>query len=79
MLARHNQKIELVVNLQVAEAVLQERIAGRLTCVKCGATYHIVKRPPAVMNKCDACGGELQSRSDDSIDIYKIRLAAYHK
>ena len=79
MLSKYHRQIDLVVALEIPEMVLLERVAGRLTCNNCGRTYHVVKRPPEVKNRCDACGSPLVSRSDDTAEIYKNRLATYHE
>lgn len=74
-----NNKIDLVINLDVAEEVLLERITGRRTCSKCKAIYHIKNHPPKVKDICDHCGQALTQRVDDTAASLKTRLIAYNK
>lgn len=73
-----NRPIDLVINVDVDEAKLIDRIAGRRMCKGCGASYHIKNLPPKVEGVCDVCGGELYIRKDDNVDALKVRLDAYH-
>ena len=52
-------------------------MAGRRVCTKCGATYNIVDNPPKVPGRCDACGGPLAQRDDDTEDAIRRRLEIY--
>ena len=45
---------------------------------KCGATYHVSFNEPKTEGKCDACGGDLYQRADDTEETVKQRLNAYH-
>jgi len=67
-----------VVDVQVPEAVLHERLGGRLSCPKCGASYHKTLNPPKASNACDACGSELITRKDDRPEAIAQRLEEYH-
>jgi len=71
------QKIDVVLNIDVPDGELVKRVTGRRMC-KCGATYHVQFNPPKVEGKCDACGGELYQRADDTEETVKERLQAYH-
>jgi adenylate kinase len=71
------QKIDVVLNIDVPDQELVKRVTGRRMC-KCGATYHVQFNPPKVEGKCDACGGELYQRADDTEETVKERLQAYH-
>ena len=77
MLAEHGRKLDRVILMRVDEAVLIERIAGRITCRKCGASYHERFSPPRVAGVCDGCGGELMHRADDRREAVATRLEAY--
>ena len=70
--------IELVINVDVDENKLIDRISGRRMCKGCGASYHVTNLPPKVEGVCDVCGGELYIRKDDNVDALKVRLDAYH-
>lgn len=79
MLAHVGQRIDAVIELQVDDAALTERIAGRYTCAKCGASYHDEFKKPHVEGICDVCGSrEFSRRADDNRDTVATRLTAYH-
>ncbi|AHF05917.1 adenylate kinase [Desulfitobacterium metallireducens] len=71
-------KLDGVLNIEVAEAKLIERLTGRRICRQCGATYHMVFNPPSADGVCDKCGGELYQRSDDTLETAKNRLDVYN-
>jgi adenylate kinase len=71
------RELNAVVALQIAEETLIARLAGRLTCPQCGATYHVQAAPPAREGFCDACGASLIVREDDKPDSIRTRLALY--
>lgn len=66
-----------VLNLQVKDSVIVERITGRLICKNCGHIMHRTYNPPRKEGLCDNCGGELYQRSDDTEEVVKTRLDAY--
>ena len=69
-----------VIELQVDDAALVERISGRFTCAKCGEGYHDKFKLPKAANTCDACGGrDFLRRSDDNAETVRARLEAYHR
>ena len=68
--------IDCVIELDVKDEVLVERLSGRRVCVKCGATYHL-----SMLNgetKCAKCGDELIQRNDDKAETVLNRLEVYH-
>lgn len=67
--------ITAVVNLQIDESLLLQRLTGRRICDKCGRPHHIsrMKGP-----HCEKCGGELVTRQDDSEDVIISRMKIYH-
>jgi len=80
MLAEKALRLDMVIELQVDDAALVERIAGRYTCAKCGAGYHDTFQQPKVEGLCDACGShEFTRRADDNRDTVVARLEAYHR
>ncbi len=80
MLAERGLRIDAVLSLQVDEAVLTERIAGRFTCAACGTGYHDSFKPPAVAGTCDVCGGHaFTRRADDNRETVAARLEAYRR
>ncbi len=78
MLAKAGKKLDRVVEMEVDEKALTERIVGRFTCAKCGAGYHDKFKRPKVEGICDACGSkEFTRRKDDNAETMKTRMAAY--
>ncbi|MDK2798988.1 MAG: adenylate kinase [Clostridiales bacterium] len=71
--------IDKVLSLEVPEEKIIQRISGRRQCNECGATYHVIYKPPKQENKCDVCGGELIMRKDDAPETVKNRLRVYHE
>ncbi|WP_062107628.1 adenylate kinase [Bacillus niameyensis] len=74
ILAEIEKKIDYVINIDVDQSVLMERLTGRRICKKCGSTYHLVFNPPSEEGICDRCGGELYQRPDDNKETVKNRL-----
>jgi adenylate kinase len=69
-----------VIELQVDDAALVDRIAGRFTCARCGAGYHDSFKQPRNPGVCDSCGGtEFTRRADDKAETVAARLEAYHR
>jgi len=79
MLARKGLKLDRVILMSVDEAALIERITGRFSCAKCGASYHDRFKRPRVEGVCDVCGNrEFVRRADDKAETVKARLDAYN-
>lgn len=66
-----------VVNFEVDDPLILSRILGRQVCRGCGKIYHVVTMPSRVKGVCDACGGEVYTRPDDSEQTVRARLAEY--
>ncbi len=79
MLASHGSQINATPVLTVPDEALIARLTGRRVCRNCGATYHVIFNPPQADGVCDACGGELYQRSDDSLETVHNRLYVYYK
>ena len=73
------QTLDTVVYFDVSEPELLRRLTGRRVCRKCGHTYHLVSNPPKRAGVCDACGGELYQRDDDSEATVRNRLLVYQR
>ena len=71
-------KIDCVLNLNVADEAIINRLSGRLECSKCAATFHKIYRKPKTEGVCDLCGGKLVTRADDTPETVKSRLSTYH-
>lgn len=76
-IAARGETLVAVVHIAVPRDVLMERLTGRLTCRECGRTYHKLFNPPTQEGICDACGGELYVRSDDTEEAVARRLEIY--
>jgi adenylate kinase len=82
-------KIDLVLNIQMPEDILVEKISARRVCRECGDIYNVadirrngIEMPPMlpkVTGKCDKCGGELYQRPDDKSEVIKERLKNYRE
>jgi adenylate kinase len=78
ILVEIEKPIDVVLNFEVPDEDLVERISGRLMC-KCGASYHKTFNPPEKDGICDACGAEIYQRADDTADAVQNRLDVYKK
>jgi adenylate kinase len=79
LFARAGLALDRVVFFEVSRDELLRRLTGRRVCRACGRTFHLVSAPPKVAGKCDACGGELYQREDDSEATVATRLDVYEK
>jgi adenylate kinase len=80
LLAEREAGLDAVIELQVDDDALVERVSGRFTCASCGAGYHDRFKRPKVEGVCDVCGGkEFKRRADDNAETVRARLEAYHR
>ncbi len=78
LLGKRGRSLDHVIELEVDEDKLIERITGRYTCAKCGAGYHDRFKLPAVAGFCDVCGStEFKRRPDDNAETVRTRMAEY--
>ena len=70
-----DREIDAVINIEVPEEELMNRLTGRRICEKCGTTYHLVFNPPIVDGICDIDGGKLYQREDDNPETVSNRLS----
>jgi len=70
--------VDKVLNIELADEVIVERLSGRRVCLKCGAAYHVKFNPPEVEGICGVCGDKLVVRDDDKEDVILNRLSVYH-
>lgn len=70
--------LDVVIDLDVPEDIVLERISNRRVCVDCGTNYS-VKSPPRYDWTCDVCGGEVVQRDDDTPEAVRKRLDLYNK
>ncbi|NLI68839.1 MAG: adenylate kinase [Bacilli bacterium] len=69
-----NKQIDYVIQVDVPAEKLIERLTGRRVCPSCGATYHVINKPPKTEGVCDNCGTELVQRDDDKEETVQKRL-----
>lgn len=80
MLSSKGTKLDVVIELEVDDRVLVDRISGRYTCAKCGTGYHDRNHKPKVDGVCDKCGStEFKRRADDNAETVATRLQDYYK
>ncbi|MGW0708788.1 adenylate kinase [Streptomyces sp. NPDC002643] len=79
MLDEESMKLDAVLDLEVPEEEVVKRIAGRRICRNDSAhVFHVTYKQPKQEGVCDACGGELYQRDDDSEETVRKRLEVYH-
>ena len=78
-LAKIGEKVDFAINVDVPDENIVNRMSGRRTCPKCGASYHVQFMPPKKEGICDVCGAELVQRDDDKPETVKERLRVYHE
>lgn len=78
LLGERQRKLTHVIELEVNEDALVERIIGRFSCSTCGAPYHDIFKLPKVQDTCDVCGGhDFKRRPDDNEETVRNRMAEY--
>jgi adenylate kinase len=77
LLAERETPLDVVLRLSVPQDEVVRRLTGRRTCSGCDRIYHLVFDPPAAPGVCDACGGELVQRDDDTEAVVLNRLEVY--
>lgn len=79
LLEEKSKNLDVVIEMQVEDDPLINRITGRSTCGKCGEGYHDEFKKPAVEGVCDKCGAnDFVRRADDNEETVRSRLVAYH-
>jgi adenylate kinase len=78
LLGERGRKLDRVIELEVDEEALVERITGRFACANCGASYHDRFKLPQRQGTCDVCGAhEFKRRPDDNEQTVRTRMAEY--
>lgn len=70
---------EIVLDIQVPDEVIIERLSARRICSECGTIFNIKSHPERGDDVCTACGGRLIQRDDDKADVINNRLEVYHR
>ena len=69
--------VDKVVNFDIPDSMILERLGGRRVCRKCGHNFHMVFDKPKTEGVCDHCGGEVYTRDDDKAEAIQKRLEVY--
>jgi len=77
MLDSMGLSLEHVISFAVDQVELVDRLAGRLVCSSCGASYHEKTKPPVKAGICDVCGGPVIKRDDDRAEVVQARLKTF--
>lgn len=78
-LAEAGVSIDAVIEIDVPDEVIVERMSGRRAHLASGRTYHVVYNPPKEEGKDDLTGEELVQRDDDKPAVVLDRLRVYHE
>ena len=79
LLGHAGLRVTAAISLEVDDAAMIGRIAGRFTCATCGDGYHDTFKSPATAGVCDTCGGTaFKRRADDTAETVRDRLTVYH-
>jgi len=76
-LAPHKAKIDSVIYLNLPHGEAIKRLTSRRVCAKCGAVYNELTAPSKAGAKCEACGGDVVQREDDTEATAKKRLMVF--
>ena len=76
-LSKRNISIDHVINFEVLEDEVVNRLSARWSCPSCASVYNLISSPPAVSGICDNCGASITQRNDDKEETVRIRLAVY--
>ncbi len=79
LLADMGEELDFVVNIDVPRDVILDRLTTRRTCEDCGAIYNVKSNPPKVEGVCDACGGKVVQRDDETEEAISNRLDVYNE
>jgi adenylate kinase len=71
--------IDGVIYLDLPDSEVRRRVMARRLCSSCGMDYNLLASSPDVPGKCDACGGDLVTREDDTEEALAVRLKEYHE
>jgi adenylate kinase len=78
LLDARRRRLDYVIELEVDEDALVERITGRFTCAVCNTPYHDHYKQPLKAGTCDVCGShEFKRRADDNEEAVRTRMAEY--
>jgi adenylate kinase len=70
--------IDGVIYLELPDSEVRRRVLARRLCDGCGMDYNLIDSTPREEGRCDACGGKLVQREDDTEEALRVRLREYH-
>lgn len=73
-----NYDIDAVINIEMPDEIVKERVLSRRLCEGCGLDYNLIFHRPEVANTCDVCGGKLIARADDTAEAIQARMDDFH-
>ncbi|MDJ0834856.1 MAG: adenylate kinase [Gammaproteobacteria bacterium] len=79
LLAKMGEQLDCAVNIDVPREVILDRLTTRRTCTDCGAIYNVKSNPTKVEGVCDACGGSVVQRDDETEEAISNRLDVYNE
>ena len=77
LLEKMGEKLDCVLELVIPRELIIERLTTRRTCTQCGEIYNVKFKPSKVDGVCDACGGEIVQRDDETKEAIENRLEVY--
>lgn len=77
ILSKFNQKVDVVIYLDIDKEIAMKRVLGRLTCTSCGKIYNIHIDKFKKENYCNICNIELNKRKDDNEETFTKRFDTY--
>lgn len=79
LLDQMDMSLDYIVNIDVKDEDIINRISKRLSCPNCGEVYNLLFKKPKKEMSCDTCGGKLHQRDDDKEEVIRNRLDVYRK
>lgn len=70
--------LNAVIEIDVADNIIIERMSGRRVCPQCSKIYHLAYNKPKIEDKCNLCSASLIQREDDKAKTVLSRLNIYH-
>jgi len=79
LLEKMDISLDHIINIDVPDEDIINRISKRLSCPNCGEVYNLLYKKPKKEMSCDTCGGKLHQRDDDKEEVIRNRLDVYRK
>ena len=79
LFAERGQTLDVVLNVELSDERIIQRLSSRMVCAGCGTTYNAITKRPAAEGICDDCGGAVVVREDDAPATVRRRLETYYR